>query len=45
MKANSQVGLQNYTTDILGVAVDLTPGRMLKDELRERATHEAVLVF
>jgi uncharacterized protein len=31
--------------DILGVPVDLAPARTLKDDVRERATHEAMLAF
>lgn len=40
-----RVHLQNWLADILGVAVDLAPVRMLKDDVRERAMHEAVLAF
>ena len=40
-----RVHLQNRLADILGVAVDLAPARMLKDEVRERAMNEAVLAF
>ena len=39
------VGLQNRLADILGVPVDLTPARALKDRVRERVTREAVLAF
>jgi predicted nucleotidyltransferase len=39
------VGLENRLADILGVRVDLTSARALKDRVRERATREAVLAF
>ncbi len=39
------VGLENRLTDILGVRVELTPARALKDRIRERVTREAVLAF
>jgi predicted nucleotidyltransferase len=39
------VGLENRLADILGVPVDLTPARALKDRVRERVTREAVLAF
>src|SRR6266567_5453842 len=39
------VGLENRLTDILGVRVDLTPARALKDRIRERVTREAELAF
>jgi uncharacterized protein len=39
------VRLENRLADILGVRVDLTPARSLKDRIRERATREAVLAF
>lgn len=39
------VGLENRLGDILGVPVDLTPARALKDRVRERVTREAVLAF
>ena len=40
-----RVHLQNRLADILGVSVDLAPARTLKDDVRERATHEGVLAF
>ena len=39
------VGLENRLADILGVQVDLTPARALKDRVRERVAREAVLAF
>jgi uncharacterized protein len=39
------VGLENRLGDILGVRVDLTPARSLKDRIRERVAREAVLAF
>jgi predicted nucleotidyltransferase len=39
------VGLENRLAEILGVPVDLTPARALKDRVRERVTREAVLAF
>jgi uncharacterized protein len=39
------VRLENRLADILGVRVDLTPARALKDRIRERVTREAVLAF
>jgi len=39
------VGMENRLADILGVRVDLTPARKLKDHIRQRATREAVLAF
>jgi len=39
------VGLENRLVDILGVPVDLTSAKALKDHLRERVTREAVLAF
>ena len=39
------VSLENRLTDILGVPVDLTPARAMKDRVRERADREAVLAF
>ena len=39
------VRLENRLADILGVRVDLTPARALRDGIRERATREAVLAF
>jgi predicted nucleotidyltransferase len=40
-----RVRLQNHLADILHIPVELTPVRTLKDAVRERATHEAVLAF
>jgi hypothetical protein len=40
-----RVRLENRLTDILGVSVDLTPAQSLRDGIRERANHEAVLAF
>jgi hypothetical protein len=39
------VHLENRLSDILGVRVDLTSARAMKDRVRERATREAVLAF
>lgn len=39
------VRLENRLAEILGIRVDLTPARALKDRIRERATREAVLAF
>ena len=39
------VGLENRLTDILGVRVELTRARALKDHIRERVAREAVLAF
>lgn len=39
------VRLENRLADILGVRVDLTPARALKERVRERVTREAVLAF
>lgn len=39
------VRMENRLADILGVRVDLTPARALKDHVRERATREAVPAF
>ena len=39
------VHLENRLADILGVQVDLTPARALKDHLRARVSREAVLAF
>ena len=39
------VGLENRLADLLGVAVDLSPAKMLKEPVREKATREAVLAF
>jgi predicted nucleotidyltransferase len=40
-----RVRLENLLADLLGVRVDLTPARMLKDGIREPAAREAVLAF
>ncbi len=39
------VRLENRLADILGVAVDLSPAKAMKDRIRERAMREAVLCF
>lgn len=39
------VRLENRLADILGVAVDLSPAKAMKNRIRERATREAVLAF
>ena len=39
------VGLENRLADLLGVAVDLSPAKMLKEPDREKAAREAVLAF
>ena len=39
------VGLENRLADLLGVAVDLSPGKMLKEPVREKAVREAVFAF
>jgi predicted nucleotidyltransferase len=39
------VRLENRLADLLGVKVDLSPARTLKDGIRERAAREAVLAF
>ena len=38
-----RVRLENRLADLLGVRVDLSPARMLKEGVRERAAREAVL--
>ena len=40
-----RVRLQNRLVDILGVAVDLAPVPMLKNDVREHAMHDAVRAF
>jgi uncharacterized protein len=40
-----RVHLQNRLESILGVSVDLAPVKALKDDVRERAMHEAILAF
>ena len=39
------VGLENRLADLLGVAVDLSPAKMLKEPIREKAACEAVFAF
>jgi predicted nucleotidyltransferase len=39
------VGLENRLGDILGTRVDLTPAKMLKEPVKERAAREAVVAF
>jgi hypothetical protein len=39
------VHLENRLTDILGVRVDLTPVRAMKDRVRERAARRRCLPF
>ena len=39
------VGLENRLADLLGVAVDLSPAKTLKEPVREKAAREAVLAF
>jgi len=39
------VRMENRLADILGVRVELTSARALKDRVRERVTREAVLAF
>ena len=39
------VGLENRLADLLGVAVDLSPAKMLKEPVREEAAREAVFAF
>jgi predicted nucleotidyltransferase len=39
------VGLENRPADLLGVAVDLSPAKMLEEPVREKAAREAVLAF
>ena len=39
------VGLENRLADLLGVAVDLSPAKMLKEPVREKASREAVFAF
>lgn len=39
------VGLENKLADILGTAVDLAPGKSRKDNVRERATREAIAAY
>ncbi len=39
------IGIENKITDILGVKADLLQREMLKPDVLQRATREAVLVF
>ena len=39
------VGLENRLADLLGVAVDLSQAKMLKEPVREKAAREAVFAF
>jgi len=39
------VALENRLSDLLGVKVDLTPARSMKEPVRAHATREAVLAF
>src|ERR1035441_6965856 len=39
------VGLENRLADLLGVAVDLSPAKMLREPVRGKAAREAVLAF
>ena len=39
------VGLENRLADLLGVTVDLSPAKMLKEPVREKGAREAVLAF
>jgi uncharacterized protein len=40
-----RVRLERRLAEILGAPVDLAPARTLNDDVRERATHEAMLAF
>jgi len=40
-----RVNLENRLADLLGVKVDLAPAQTLKEGVRERAAHEAVIAF
>ena len=40
-----RVHLENHLADLLGVKVDLAPAQTLKEGVRERAAHEAVIAF
>jgi uncharacterized protein len=40
-----RVALENRLGDILGVPVDLSPAKALKEPVRQRAVREAVLAF
>ena len=39
------VALERRLTQLLGVRVDLSPAKMLKEAVRKKAEHEAVLAF
>jgi hypothetical protein len=39
------VGLENRLAELLGVRVDLSPAKMLKEAVREKADREALLAF
>ena len=39
------VGLENRLADLLGVAVDLSTAKMLKEPVREKAAREAVFAL
>lgn len=39
------VALENRLSDLLGVKVDLTPAKSMKEPVRDHATREAVLAF
>jgi uncharacterized protein len=40
-----RVRLERRLAEILGAPVDLAPVRTLRDDVRDRATHEAMLAF
>jgi predicted nucleotidyltransferase len=39
------VGLERRLAEMLGTHVDLSPAKTLKDAIRKRAAHEAILAF
>ena len=39
------VAIENRLTDLLGARVDLSPAKTLKEPVRDKAAHEAVLAF
>jgi predicted nucleotidyltransferase len=39
------VAIENRLTDLLGLQVDLSPAKTLKEPVREKAKREAVLAF
>ena len=39
------VAIENRLTDLLGVRVDLSPAKTLKEPVRNKAEREAVLAF